>query len=246
MSDPGLLADAYLGDLREALHDTLADMAAEMPLLTANATARLPRYDDVATAREGLFAGVALWWTGVGRELAGSTMVALHHIGTIRAPKDRKLRWIEDVLRSALDETLAAPQLRGVDRVAAPAQHVDPDLGRVGIHTGHRTAPAGPFREAGCDLRLCRSRQSGTGEHDRRHDCADSPHRCHVSSPFNRARARSSTLTRSLRGDIRRIQNSMCETRKFAQVTERRTQTRQESPQPTAGGLPCPSPAPRR
>ena len=125
-----MLADAFTGGLREAVHRALAEMIGELPLLAARTSMRLPRPDDVHTVRDRLFAAVAagamsgspvkgltvsvvstLWWTGIDADLADATMLALRHVGSLRIPSERKLEWIEDVMCSTTtvtETTLAA------------------------------------------------------------------------------------------------------------------------------------------
>lgn len=118
MSGRGLV-DVYVGVLLDSVRRALARTSTDMPVLTGRAATRLMWGQSPDIPRDRLFAVVVaaamggrpaqalpvstlstLWWTGIGGELSDSTMLALGHIGQIRAPKERKLAWVEDLTAS--------------------------------------------------------------------------------------------------------------------------------------------------
>lgn len=111
--------DVYAEVLLESVRKALARTSTDMPVLTGRAATRLRWGQSPDLPRDRLFAVVVagamcgrpaqalpvstlstLWWTGIGSELSDSTILALGHIGRIRAPKERKLAWVEDLTSS--------------------------------------------------------------------------------------------------------------------------------------------------
>lgn len=160
------LVDTHVSALREAVSTALASLAAELPSLSSELTTRLLEHDDPRIARERLFAVVVaaamggrpaqglpvatistLWWSGVDDGLPNATMLTLHHIGTIRASKERRMGWMEDVLKStnsAVESSLAAKT-----RSAG-------DFGRQTVLSDHLGLHGGAYaRDAAMTARSC-------------------------------------------------------------------------------------------
>lgn len=170
MSRRGLnLVDVHVSALREAVSTALASLTAELPWLSSELTIRLLQNDDLRIIRERLFAVVAaaamggrpvqglpvatistLWWSGVDDGLPNAAMLTLHHIGTIRASKERRMGWLEDVLKSTNSAVESV--------IAARTRHAG-EFGRQTVLSDHLGLHGGAYaRDAVMTARICAPR----------------------------------------------------------------------------------------
>lgn len=171
MSRRGLnLVDDHVSALREAVSTALASLTADLPRLSSELTTRLLRNDDLRIARERLFAVIAaaamggrpvqglpvatistLWWSGVDDDgLPNAALLTLHHISTIRASKERRTGWMEDVLKSTNSALEAS--------IATKTRHAG-EFSRQAVLSDHLGLHGGAYaRDAAMTARICAPR----------------------------------------------------------------------------------------